>query len=260
MFRNYWPRRVPPAEPLAAALLDQYRSGNSKRVHALRADGVSFSIETEEYFTLDGSLSELDAIALDRCRGRVLDVGAGAGRHALALQDRGLEVLAIDVSPICTSLCRERGVVDARTLDVMTLDSAEALGCFDTIFFGMQTIGVAGGVAPLEELLRRLRNCLLPEGILIVDSSALREPWEGDDGDQSPTRGEIVLSMRYRGLRGEPFPWVYLGEPDLRDAAARAGFEMETAGRVDSGEFLAILRMTENHVPRVETRESALGQ
>ena len=242
LFSKYWPRRVAAAEPLAAALRDHYQSGRPRSVPALRADGVSFKIETTEYFTLEGQLAELDARSLDRCRGRVLDVGAGAGRHSLALQDRGHEVVAIDVSPICSALCTERGVRDARTFDVMTLDSEEPLGRFDSIFFGMQTIGVAGGMKPLEELLRRLRNCLLPGGELIVDSSALREAWEGDREDKSPTRGEIVMSTRYHGWRGDPFPWVYLAEEDLAVSARNAGYAMEVLARVEGGEYLAALR------------------
>lgn len=252
MLGNYWPRRVGPAEPLAAALLDHHRSGRARRVKVLRADGVSFQIETEEYFTLEGQLAELDAVSLDRCQGRVLDVGAGAGRHSLALQERGHDVVAIDVSAVCVALCRSRGVRDARTFDVMRLDSEEPLGRFDSIFFGMQTIGVAGGMKSLEALLRRLSHCLVPGGELIVDSSALREPWECDEEDHSSTRGEIVLSTRYRGLRGESFPWVYLAEEDLADCAQRAGYEMERLAWVKSGEYLAALRCDPNPSPNLE--------
>ncbi len=251
MLGNYWPRRVPAAQPLAAALLDHHRTGRPRHVRARRADGVSFTIETTEYFTLEGQLAELDALALDRCRGRVLDVGAGAGRHALALQARGHEVVAIDVSPICTSLCAERGVRDARVFDIMGLQTGNSLGRFDSIFFGMQTIGVAGGLKPLEELLRRLKNCLVPGGELIVDSSELREPWEGDRGDRSPTRGEIVLSTRYRGLRGQPFPWLYLAEEDLARSVRNAGYEMEVLARVEGGEYLACLRPSAEQDPSV---------
>ena len=241
------PRRAPPAEPLARALLDHHRDGRPRKVHALRADGVEFEIETGEYFTLGGELAVLDRIALARARGRVLDVGAGAGRHALALQAQGCEVVAIDVSPTCVALCRERGVLDVRELDVMTLgtavdDDAQAgLGRFDTIFFGMQTIGVAGGVAPLRWLLERLRERLNPGGLVIADSSELRVAWEGDEADRSPNRGEIVLSTRYRRLRGEPFPWLYLAEPDLADLAREAGFEVESLSRVAGGEYLVAL-------------------
>jgi SAM-dependent methyltransferase len=222
-------------------LIDHYRTGRARRVQATRADGVVFEIDTEEYFTLEGTLAELDRRALERCRGRVLDVGAGSGRHALALQERGVPVTAIDVSPLCTELCRERGVLDARTIDVMTLADDSRLGRFETLLFGMQTIGVAGGVKPLGRLLERLSACLEPGGQILVDSSELREAWEGDRSDRSPERGEIVLSMRYRGWIGDAFPWIYLAEADLRAVAAGAGFEMEVLGRVESGEYLACL-------------------
>jgi len=238
---RFWPRRVAAAAPLAAALFDHHVTGRPRTVAASRADGVSFEIETDEYFTLDGELAELDAIALDHCRGRVLDVGAGAGRHALALEARGLDVVAIDVSPVCVALCQARGVRDARVVDVMTLDSAEFLGRFDTLLFGMQTIGVAGGVVPLGRLLARLRACLEPGGQLIVDSSDLFEAWDGDEADRSASRGEIVLSTRYRGWRGAPFPWVYLAEEDLAKVAREAGYEVERLGRVERGEYLFAL-------------------
>ena len=245
MLQRLWPRRVPPTEPLAAALEDHHRSGRARRVRALRADGVAFEIGTEEYFTLDGTLAPLDALALARAGERVLDVGAGAGRHALALQSAGREVVAIDASPICTALCRARGVRDPRCVDVLRIGPDAPLGRFDTIFFGMQTIGVAGGIEPLARLLERLRPSLAPGGEILADSSALREPWEGDASDRSASRGEIVLSMRYRGWRGEPFPWLYVGESDLAEVAERAGYAMETLGRVgeeEGAEFLASLR------------------
>ena len=244
---HWWPRRVGPAEPLAAALMDHYRTQRPRHVSATRADGVSFTIDTDEYFTLEGELAALDSIALEHCQGRVLDVGAGAGRHALALEARGLEVVAIDVSPLCVELCRARGVRDARVLDVMGLKSEETLGRFDTILFGMQTIGVAGGVAPLARMLTRLRGCLTDDGEMLVDSSALREAWEGDGADSRAEAGEIVLSTRYRGQMGEPFPWLYIGAEHLEDLAASVGLSTEILGRVDSGEFLAALRREEDH-------------
>ncbi|MFK7895568.1 MAG: class I SAM-dependent methyltransferase [Myxococcota bacterium] len=241
-WNRIWPRSVGPAEPLAAALMDHYESGRPRRVQATRADGVCFEIETEEYFTLEGQLAKLDAQAMARCVGRVLDVGAGAGRHALALQSQGCEVVAIDLSPLCVALCEARGVRDARVFDVLDLGPDAPLGQFDTIFFGMQTLGVAGGVGTLVKMLARLRASLAPGGCIVADSSALREAWDGEVEDTSPSRGEIVLSTRYRGWRGEPFPWLYLSESDLRAVAEEAGFLTETLGSDSGGEFLVALR------------------
>jgi len=246
---RYWPRQVGPAEPLAAALEDHYRTGRARRVAAHRTDGVCFEIETDEYFTLTGRLAELDRLALEACRGRVLDIGAGAGRHALALQDRGIEVVAVDLSPICAAICRERGVGDARVLDVLEIDDPESLGLFDTIFFGMQTIGVTGDVETLVWLLDRLRTLLRPGGRILADSSELREAWrereaevaEPVDDRAGAVPGEIVLSTRYRGWRGEPFRWLYLGESLFADVATRAGYTLEILGRIEAGEYLAAL-------------------
>ena len=72
---------------------------------------------------------------------------------------------------------------------------------------------------------------------------ALHDPasWEGDEADRSPNRGEIVLSTRYRRLRGEPFPWLYLAEADLADLAREADFEVESLSRVAGGEYLVAL-------------------
>lgn len=228
------------------ALVDHYRTGRARQVAATRADGVAFTIDTMEYFTLEGELAALDAIALGRCRGRVLDVGAGAGRHALALQRLGLEVVAVDASATCIGLCRARGVRDARTLDVTRLEAIEGLGRFDTLLFGMQTIGLAGGVEALARLLERWTGLLAEGGEMLVDSSALREAWEGDASDRSAEAGEIVLSTRYRAQFGEPFPWLYVGASDLAAIGARAGLATTVLGEVEGGEFLAALRRRRN--------------
>lgn len=172
----------------------------------------------------------------------MLDVGAGAGRHALALEARGHAVQAIDVSPICVDLCRARGVSRADVFDVMQLDGDAPFGRFDTLFFGMQTIGVAGGVETLGRLLERLRGCLAPGGRIVADSSALREAWVEDGADEDGAHpGEIVLETRYRGWRGEPFPWLYVDDATLSRVATGAGYRCEVVGRVEDGEYLALL-------------------
>ncbi|MGD9512392.1 MAG: class I SAM-dependent methyltransferase [Geminicoccaceae bacterium] len=80
-------------------------------------------------FWLREAIDPLESRALDLCRGRVLDVGAGAGLHSLELQRHGLDVTAIDIASECVAIMRERGVRKAEVADLYVFDG----GPFDTI-------------------------------------------------------------------------------------------------------------------------------
>lgn len=232
------PRAVASQEPLAAALLDHLEHGRPVELSATRAEGFSYPIDTSEFFSLEASTAALDRLALENARGRVLDIGAGAGRHALALQQRGLEVVALDVSPVCVDVARRRGVRHAICGDVFALDALE-LGRFDTILLLMQSIGIAGSRLGVERLLEQLRGALQPGGQLLLDSSPLRI----DDEDEPPQEpGEVEVRFDYRNLRGRPFPWIYLAEPELEAIARALGWGFEVLERqLPDGEYLARL-------------------
>jgi SAM-dependent methyltransferase len=92
--------------------------------------------------------------------GRVLDVGAGAGRWSLHLQEKSHEVVAIDVSPLAVQTCRLRGVKDARVLPITQV--SPALGRFDTIVMMGNNFGLFGGRRRARWLLRRLKSLTNP--------------------------------------------------------------------------------------------------
>lgn len=283
------PRRVDPQAPLARALADHARSGRSRTLRALRPSGLEYEIETGDFFELAGDQSSIDAGIVEHARGRVLDVGAGAGRHALALQARGLSVCAIDVSPICVELLRARGVEDAHEADVWdcVATSGDATGAtgarleapawlrgarFDTVLFGMQSIGIVGSLAGLDEMLKGLQPLLAPAGQVLLDSSApvgadfeSLFTFEADGSvDEAETpgaplgpagaplglagvpsdrlAGEALVSFSYLNWRGRFFPWLYLGSSALSHAAGRQGMRCEVLARAeDSPEYLARL-------------------
>lgn len=94
-------------DPHGAAVLDCFR-GATDAVLICHQDGVRDDVPAA--FWLREEIDPLEARALDLCRGRMLDVGAGTGLHTLVLQRRGLDVTAIDVSADCVTIMRERGV------------------------------------------------------------------------------------------------------------------------------------------------------
>src|SRR5687767_7495278 len=112
------------------AMLD-YLNGEENAYCLLRRnDGIAYPpIYARQFFYPDG-LPELDKIAVEHCTGRVLDIGAGAGTHSLALQAKGLEVTSIDSSAKAVQVMIERGCRDARVGDVFDSYSEP----FETVF------------------------------------------------------------------------------------------------------------------------------
>jgi SAM-dependent methyltransferase len=119
-----------------------------------RDDGCVFTGDASYYVAPFRVWWPQERRAMRFVRGRVLDLGCGAGRVSLHLQDRGFEVVAVDVSPLAVEVARQGGVVDAR---VGTLDTALESGeRFDTIVLLGNNLGLLAGERQGRQLLRKL--------------------------------------------------------------------------------------------------------
>ena len=155
--------------------------------------------------------------ALRWVRGRVLDVGVGAGRAALELQRRGRSVVGIDVSPGALEVARARGVRDARLLAFEDVDAS--LGKFDTIVMLGNNFGLFGSPSKAKRLLRRLR----PLADRVVAGS--NDPYTTEDpahlGYQERNRkrgrmaGQLRLRVRYRDLIGPWFDYLIVSPDEM---------------------------------------------
>jgi 2-polyprenyl-3-methyl-5-hydroxy-6-metoxy-1,4-benzoquinol methylase len=135
--------------------------------------------------------------ALTVASGAILDVGAGAGCHSLALQAMEKHVTAIDISPLAVETMRQRGVKDVREQDFFTLD-----GKFDTILMLMNGIGIVGALNRLPAFFMQIDHLLAPGGQLLCDSSDLCYLYEDEDGIIDLTGvegyyGELTYQMQY---------------------------------------------------------------
>ena len=143
-----------------------YMSGDDDAQCILRRDdGIAYPpIHARQFFYPDG-IPELDRIAVELWAGRVLDIGAGAGSHSLAIQDRGLEVTSVDISAKAVRVMSGRGCRDAKVGDVF--DSYSEL--FDTIFV-ILNIGIVQDLDGLVRFLKHLETLMSDGGRLITDS------------------------------------------------------------------------------------------
>ena len=231
-----------PRKPHAVAIRD-YFDGNHDAVLVIHTSlGEHDELPVRVFFRGPAELFGFERAALALCRGRVLDVGAGTGVHALYMQDRGHDVCAIDVVPDAVEIMRERGVRDARLIGIEELEGET----FDTILMMMNGIGILGTLEGLDRFLHDVRRLLRPGGQILLDSGPGRVVGDLDDaamevapGDLGSYYGEAWIELEYRGERGPPFRELYADSETLADRARSAGWETEIVYRDELGGYVA---------------------
>ena len=133
-----------------------------------RDDGLIYSGDPADYFAPFRRWPVAERRAMRAVRGRVLDIGCGAGRVSLHLQSRGHEVVAIDESPLAVQVAARRGVRQAQVCSLGALDPA--LGIFDTILLLRNNFGLVGEESSVARLLQQLTTLTSVRGRIITDS------------------------------------------------------------------------------------------
>ncbi len=190
------------------------------------------------FFRTPEEMPALERVALDAARGRVLDLGAGAGAHAVALLSRGLEVTAAEPLPTAARILRERGVGDVRQGGMEMLAAEER---FDTVLALMNGAGLARTLAGMTAFLDELANHLAQGGQVLLDSTDPRDWEEADDGRYP---GEIHYQIEFEGVRGAPFPFVFVDAETLSEIAQAEGWSTEVLAQ-EGGRYLMRLVLGE---------------
>jgi SAM-dependent methyltransferase len=211
---------------------ENYAQGRGKSEIVERDDGyVDFSSGPEAYFSPYAAWPWHQQEALKLARGRVLDIGCGAGRHALYLQEQGLEVVGIDLSPLAIEVCQRRGLRDARALSITQVDGR--LGVFDTILMFGNNLGLLGGWKRGRWLLRRFQRLTSPQARIIAETM---DPYRTTNPDhlayheRNRKRGRMGGQVRLRirtGRRRTPwFDYLFVSKPELESLVAGTGWHV----------------------------------
>ncbi len=229
-------------DPMGRAIAEYQTTGRAER---LRVFSPMFDEDEIPVATLFRDVDLMPAIereALRLTRGATLDVGAGAGCHSLPLQARGIDVTAIDISPLAVETMRQRGVRRATEQDFY-----DTRGKYDTILMLMNGIGIVGTLAEMPRFFSQLDRILAPGGQVLCDSSDICYVFENEDGiiELPPSEGyygELEYRMQYRDTIGEPFAWLYIDPDTLAEQALRHGFRAEVIARGDHYDYLALIQ------------------
>lgn len=194
-------------------------------------------------------MPKMEQKALQLAKGKVLDVGCGAGSHSLYLQnERNLDVTSIDISANAIEACQLRGLKKALVQDVMKID-AESLqhDKYDTILLLMNGAGMCGKLKNISKFLVKLKSLLNEGGQILLDSSDIIYMFDEDEdgGKWIPTDvdyyGEVVFDISYKGEKEKPFDWMYIDYNTLQNAAHANGLKCELILEGEHFDYLAKL-------------------
>ena len=189
----------------------------------LRApDGTALPARAHRWFE---PLTLEDDAVLGRVVGPVLDVGCGPGRHVLALAERGVAALGIDITPAAVDLARRHG---APVLARSVFDRVPGAGRWSSALLLDGNLGIGGHPAVLLE---RVASLLRPGGIVLVE---LEPP------GTAPTAGLVRFDIG--GVEGPWFPWTAVGADDLSTPAAATGLVVEDVWTIADRWFGALRR------------------
>ncbi|SDS03615.1 Methyltransferase domain-containing protein [Formosa sp. Hel1_31_208] len=187
-------------------------------------------------------MPKLEQEALKLAKGRILDVGCGAGSHSLYLQKKDLNIKAIDISKGAIKVSKQRGVQHTKLLDI--LDETET---FDTILLLMNGTGIFQELAKVSTYLKHLKTLLKTNGQILIDSSDIQYMYEDEDGGlwidtNANYYGELDYYLSYKGEDEDPMKWLYLDFERLKLACETLGLHCDKL--IDGEHFDYLARIT----------------
>lgn len=210
-------------------------------------DGLTEELDTRAYFSEYDEWPFFEKEAITEAWGRVLDVGCGAGRVARWLQGEGLEVVAIDISPLSLEVSRLRGVLNCRLMDVRSLSFPP--GYFDTVIMYGNNLGIGGDINKTQRVLSSLHRVTGEDGTLIAST---RDPLNTSNPahlayhEQNRRKGRPPGLVRIRiGFQGEFDDWfelLMLGEEEQAEILTPTVWSIDKTYKSEGANYIAILR------------------
>ncbi|MBO9582520.1 MAG: class I SAM-dependent methyltransferase [Flavobacterium sp.] len=226
------------------AIFDFYTKNSPEDIITETSISEEDEMSVEYLFRAYNEMPKIEQKALQLAKGKILDVGCGAGSHALSLQnERNLEVTAIDISEKAIETCRLRGIKNATVENILTFEGEK----FDTILLLMNGTGIFGQLKNCNTYLTKLKSLLNPGGQILIDSSDIIYMFDEDEdgGKWIPSEndyyGELVFNISYKGEKEEPFDWLYLDYNTLQNAANANGLNCELILEGEHYDYLARL-------------------
>jgi len=225
-------------DPYGRAIRDHHEG--KREATLLDVDGAETRDHPIEQFYFGEFDPETDASGewlIEWLDGPLIDLGAGAGQHALYFQQR-VETVALEVSDHLVRTMRDRGVADARRGDMFSLRETFERDRFRSALSHGTQVGLAGSMRGLSEFLGDLAHVTTPDATAVIDGhDPSREGVTellGYRPDPTPGLAHRTYHFEYESDVGPTLQFRLFGPDRLRDAAVGTGWEIAEIRRGES--------------------------
>lgn len=195
-----------------------------------RDDGYLGAGDVARYFAGADSWSPVERWACGQVTGRVLDVGCGAGRRALPLQEAGHEVVGLDASPGVVTVATQRGV----TAVVGSVEQIPlGLGLFDTVLLLGNNLGLLSSAKRAAVVLSSLAAVTRPGGRLLgsgldpyrtgTEAHLAYHDWNRQRGRMP---GQVRMRVRDGAIATPWFDYLFVSLAELREIVAETPWQL----------------------------------
>jgi cyclopropane fatty-acyl-phospholipid synthase-like methyltransferase len=185
------------------------------------------------FFRSYKNMLKYEKIALKNSKGKVLDLGCGAGCHSLYLQNKGFDITAVEVSKKSANVALSQGVKMVINEDWRNLNVKN----FDTVLVLMNGMGLAESPTDLKLMFRKLKSFLNKTGSILIDSTDVtyaKADWPMLDSEYF---GKVQFELKYKG-KTQCFPWLFVDFETAVKTAKSVKLNVEVLERARNGHFL----------------------
>lgn len=221
------------------AIHDYHFSNMSSKLYVHDTFGPKTEMPVSYYFRSLIKMPELEQQAIAHCFGKILDIGAAAGSHALQLIRNGREVVALDISPNSCEVMRDRGLQDVVCEDFFKYEGQK----FDTLLLLMNGIGLCASLSGFRNFLNKAKTLLHAGGKIVFDSCDIAYMYEEIQMPEDHYYGEAKVRYEYNKEFTQWFQWLYIDSETMLNIASEEGWNSRILFEDNNNQYLAELTL-----------------
>ncbi len=240
-------KQLKPEEDAFGQMMWAYYKGKEICEIVERDDGYfSAHKNPKVYFSEYEDWPVIEQKAVKFAKGKVLDIGCGAGRHSLYLQKKGLDVLGIDSSPLAVKICKLRGLKKAKVMSLEDVNFKPK--SLDTIIMMGGNFGLFGDPKKAEKLLKNF-HIIASDGGLII--AATVDPYKTDNPlhleyqkrnrEKGRMAGQVKIRVRFEKTVTKWFDWLMVSREEMKELVKGTGWIVKQFIDSKEARYIAII-------------------